>query len=166
MSGADPIHECIHRWHEHLRGRLDGGLDAILHEDCIFYSPIVFSPQHGREVTKLYLTAAGGTLGGVDAGPVGADALDNVDGPDGGAPADGAFRYTKKILQGHHAMLEFETTIPGDDGSPRHANGVDIITCDDDAMIVEFRVMMRPLQAINAVHAQMGAMLARLQGDG
>ncbi|MFN3215177.1 MAG: nuclear transport factor 2 family protein [Acidimicrobiales bacterium] len=164
MSGADPIHDCIHRWHEHLRGRLDGGLDALLHEDCVFISPVVFTPQHGREVTKLYLSAASGTLGGVDAGPAGAGAIDgDGDGADGGKPKDGAFRYTKKILQGHHAMLEFETTIPGDDGAPKYANGVDIITCDDDGMIVEFKVMMRPLQAINAVHAQMRAMLERLQ---
>lgn len=160
MSGAEPIHDCIHRWHEHLRGRLDGGLDAILHEDCVFYSPIVFTPQEGREVTKLYLTAAGGTLGGVDAGPVGAETLD---GADGGEPKDGAFRYTKEILQGHHAMLEFETTLPGEDGEPKYANGVDIITCDDDGLIVEFKVMMRPLQAITTVHGQMRAMLERLQ---
>jgi hypothetical protein len=54
-------------------------------------------------------------------------------------------------------MLEFETTVEG-----KYANGVDIITCDDDAMITEFKVMMRPLQAINAVHAQMKAMLEQL----
>jgi hypothetical protein len=65
----------------------------------------------------------------------------------------------KEILQGHHAMLEFETTIEG-----KYANGVDIITCDDDALITEFKVMMRPLQAINAVHAQMKAMLEKLAG--
>ena len=158
MTTADPIHDCIHRWHEHLRGRLEGGLDAILHEDCVFYSPIVFTPQRGREVTTLYLTAASGTLGGVDAGPVGSEAADGGD-----AEADGAFRYTKEILQGHHAMLEFETTLPGDDGTPKYANGVDIITCDDDGMIVEFKVMMRPLQAITTVHGQMRAMLERLQ---
>ena len=54
-------------------------------------------------------------------------------------------------------MLEFETEVDG-----KYANGVDIITCDDDGMIVEFKVMMRPLQAINAVHAQMKAMLEQL----
>jgi len=160
MTGADPIHDCIHRWHEHLRGRLEGGLDAILHEDCIFFSPIVFTPQRGREVTKLYLTAAGGTLGGVDTDTgteSDTDAEPAVGGPSGG------FRYTKQILQGHHAMLEFETTLPAEDGSPKYANGVDIITCDDDGRIVEFKVMMRPLQAIHTVHAQMRAMLERLQ---
>ena len=55
-------------------------------------------------------------------------------------------------------MLEFETEIEG-----KYANGVDIITCDDDGLITEFKVMMRPLQAINAVHAQMMAMLEQLK---
>lgn len=44
----------------------------------------------------------------------------------------------------------------------KYVDGVDIITCDDDAMITEFRVMIRPLQAINVMHAQMKAMLEQL----
>jgi hypothetical protein len=140
----EPIHACIARWHDHMHGRLEGGLDAMLHPDVVFLSPIVFTPQEGREVTKLYLTAAGGTLGG-----------DSDAGAGGGS--GGGFRYTKEICQGHSAMLEFETSVEG-----KYVNGVDIITCDDDGMIVEFKVMIRPLQAINLVHAQMRAMLERL----
>ncbi|MDJ0767759.1 MAG: nuclear transport factor 2 family protein [Ilumatobacter sp.] len=142
----DPIHGCIDRWHQHIRGELEGGLDALLREDCVFLSPIVFTPQEGREITKLYLKAAGSTLADVD--PHTEQAT---------MGASGKFRYTTEILQGHHAMLEFETEIEG-----KYANGVDIITCDDDGMIVEFKVMIRPLQAINAVHAQMKAMLEHL----
>ncbi len=145
-----PIHDCIHRWHLQMHGELEGGLDAILHPDVVFLSPIVFTPQRGRDVTKLYLTAAGATLAG--ASPTSAD--------DGISVSEAsAFRYTKQILQGHHAMLEFETEVDG-----KYANGVDIISCDDDGLIVEFKVMMRPLQAINAVHAQMKAMLDQLSG--
>jgi len=150
-----PIDRCIADWHRHLRGELPGGMDAILHEDCVFLSPIVFTPQRGREITKLYLTAAGGTLGGED-GEVSASFADDGSGNSSGS-AGGGFRYVKEILQGHHAMLEFETTVDG-----KYANGVDIITCDDDGRITEFKVMMRPLQAINAVHAQMKAMLEQL----
>jgi hypothetical protein len=146
---SEPIDVCLERWHQHLRGNLVGGLDAILHPDCVFFSPIVYTPQAGREITKLYLAAAGATLADVEPGS-----------GSGGAAADdsGKFRYTKEIRQGHHAMLEFETEVEG-----KYANGVDILTCDDDGMITEFKVMMRPLQAINAVHAQMKAMLERLQ---
>ncbi len=145
MVTNEPIHGCIERWHRHLHGELNGGLDSLLHEDCVFLSPIVFTPQRGREITKLYLRAAGSTL--ADAAPSGVPSLSD----------ESAFRYTKEIRQGHHAMLEFETEVDG-----KYANGVDIITCDDDGMIVEFKVMMRPLQAINAVHAQMKAMLEQL----
>jgi hypothetical protein len=145
-----PIHDCIERWHQCVHGRLDGGLDALLHPDCVFLSPIVFTPQRGRELTKLYLSAAGATLAGSTPESV-----------DDGIEMDEAssFRYVKQICQGHHAMLEFETEVDG-----KYANGVDIITCDDDGMIVEFKVMMRPLQAINAVHAQMMAALDQLKG--
>lgn len=145
---SEPIHDCIERWHRHTRGELDGGLDSLLHEDCVFLSPIVFTPQHGRDITKLYLRAAGSTL--ADADPAADESSLGI---------GGAFRYTKEIRQGHHAMLEFETEVDG-----KYANGVDIISCDDDGMIVEFKVMMRPLQAINAVHAQMKAMLEQLAG--
>ncbi len=143
----DPINLCLTRWHRHLRGELDGGFDVLLHEDCVFFSPIVFTPQRGKAVTSLYLQAAFGTLGGE---PSGGD----------GTSTSGTFRYVKEIATGHHAMLEFETTISG-----KYANGVDIITCDDDARITEFKVMIRPLQAVNAVHAQMKAMLESLAGD-
>lgn len=148
---GEPIRACIDRWFAHLRGELPGGLDALLHEDCVFLSPIVFTPQRGREITKLYLRAAGGTLADVDPGADGAGLTDG----------SGKFRYTKVIREGHHAMLEFETTLDVD-GEQKYANGVDIITCDDAGLIVEFKVMMRPLQAIHAVHAQMQAMLEQL----
>ena len=146
-ESAEPIHRCIERWHQHIRGELPAGLDALLHDECVFLSPIVFTPQRGKELTKLYLRAAGSTLADVD--------------PDArtASPSSSSstFRYTKEICQGHHAMLEFETEVEG-----KYTNGVDIISCDDDGMIVEFKVMMRPLQAINAVHAQMKAMLEQL----
>ena len=147
MSDNDPINGCIERWHEHMRGRLDGGLDAMLHPDVVFLSPIVFTPQKGIDITKAYLGAAGGTLGGDDG-----SGTDTAGG--------GGFRYTKEILDGHHAVLEFETSIDG-----KYVNGIDLITCDDDGMITEFKVMIRPLQAINLVHEQMKAMLEKMSAQ-
>ncbi len=144
----DPIHLCMERWHQHLAGELEGGLDAVLHPDVTFMSPVVFTPQEGRDITKMYLMAAGGTLGGGNKDREEREA-DEADGK--------GFRYTKKIIQGHHAMLEFETTMDG-----KYVNGVDIFTCDDDGMVTEMKVMIRPLQAMNIVHEQMKAMLERL----
>jgi hypothetical protein len=75
-----------------------------------------------------------------------------------GDPVHGAFHYTKQVLGGEVAMMEFETTVGG-----KYVSGVDIIRCDDTGRIVEFRVMIWPLQAINAVHEQMRAMLVSMQ---
>lgn len=154
MTSADPIHLTLERFHANLRGRLEGGYDTLLHPDVVFYSPVVFTPQEGREITKLYLSAAGSTLPG--------DASAPADDSDGDATSSGtSFTYTKTIASGHQAMLEFETTMDG-----KYVNGVDILTCDDDSLVTEFKVMMRPLQAVNIVHEQMKAMLEKMSAGG
>jgi hypothetical protein len=135
------IEGVVERWHQHLRGELPGGLDELLADDVVFYSPIVYTPQKGKAITKLYLEAAAATLPG--------------EAPTAGETSPGGgFRYTKQVASGDTAVLEFETTVDG-----RYVNGVDIIRCDGGGRIVEFRVMVRPLQAVNAVHEQMRAML-------
>jgi ketosteroid isomerase-like protein len=128
------IADVIARWHRYLDGDLAGGLDELLADDVVFYSPVVYTPQRGKPVTAQYLEAASRTLAGEVGGP---------------------FRYTKQVLSGDTAVLEFETTVEG-----KYVNGVDIVRCDDAGRIVEFRVMMRPLQGIHAVHEQMGRLLA------
>ena len=145
------IEKCIHDWHKHLRGELEGGLDTLLHDDCVFYSPIVFTPQKGKDVTKMYLQAAGSTFAGGDEPTKDFSAATKEGG--------GSFGYSKEVLSGHHAVLEFETEVDG-----KYVNGIDMITCDDDGKIIEFKVMIRPLQAINLMHAQMKAMLEKMQG--
>lgn len=141
------IEQVIARWHEYLRGERPDGLDELLDDDVVFYSPIVYTPQEGKTITKLYLQAAGQTLPG-----------DSANSGSGGTGTGGGFRYTKTVLAGDTAVLEFETTVEG-----KYVNGVDIIRCNDAGRIVEFRVMIRPLQAVNLVHRQMAAMLERMQ---
>ena len=139
------IETLMEKWHQHLRGELPGGMDELLADDVEFYSPIVFTPQKGKDLTKLYLAAAGNTF----AGEGGEKALS--------LPAS-KFKYSKEVLCGNHAVLEFETEVEG-----KYVNGVDIITCNDEGKIIEFKVMIRPLQAINLMHQQMKAMLEKLQ---
>jgi hypothetical protein len=142
------IERLIEKWDAHLRGELAGGLDELLDDDVVFYSPIVYTPQRGKAITTLYLQAAGQTLPG--------DAAASAS-PSGDA-ANGGFRYTKRVLGDDTAVLEFETTVDG-----KYVNGVDIIRCNDAGRIVEFRVMIRPLQAINLVHRQMAETLERMK---
>ena len=127
------IDDVIARWHRYLGGQLPGGLDQLLSTDVVFFSPVVYTPQRGRAITAQYLEAASRTLAG---------------------GAGGAFQYTKQVLSGDTAVLEFETSVEG-----KYVNGVDIIRCDDAGRIVEFRVMLRPLRGIQAVHEQMARRL-------
>ena len=158
-----PIERCLDQWHQFLRSGDAGVLDELLHDDCVFTSPVVFRPQEGKEITKLYLTAAGSTLGGQPSG--GATATKTASSAGGasrpGEEWDGRFRYVRQVREGHDAVLEFETTLAG-----KYVNGVDLITCNDDGRIVDFKVMIRPLQAVNAVHEQMRAMLESMADHG
>lgn len=157
QSPQSPIDRCLDQWHEFLRSGGDAAvLDELLADDCVFVSPVVFRPQKGKELTKLYLTAAASSLGG----DPGADApsTPTASQPTGDAAEwDGRFRYVRQVREGHDAVLEFETTLAG-----KYVNGVDMITCDDDGQIVEFKVLIRPLQAVNTVHDQMRQMLEKM----
>lgn len=133
---SDPIHLLIDEWHDFLQG--GGALEHLLADEVVFYSPVVYTPQRGKDVTMMYLQAAKQVLPGSE--------------------PDGQFRYTKEVLAGNQAVLEFETSLAG-----KYVNGVDIITCNDEGLIVEFRVMIRPLQAINLVHEQMRRQLEAMQ---
>ncbi len=138
------IEQTIAKWHRFLAGGLPGGLDELLADDVVFYSPVVFTPQKGKTVTKLYLNAAGSAFGASAARK----------GGDEHPASSSKFRYTKEVLAGTHAVLEFEAEVGG-----KYINGVDIITCDAEGRIIEFRVMIRPLQAVNMMHEQMKALL-------
>jgi len=134
----------IKKWHDHIKGNYPGGFDELLDDDVIFYSPIVFSPQKGKELTTLYLLAAGNTFGG--------------DQSKDGTLEESSFKYTKEVLNDNQAVLEFETQIDG-----KYVNGVDIITFNDHGKIIEFKVMIRPLQAVNIIHEKMQEMLNQLK---
>ena len=140
------IEKTIEKWHRCIAGEFPGGLDELLADDVVFYSPVVFTPQKGKDVTKLYLHAAGSTFG-----------LAASKG--GGTKGKSTFRYTKEVLSGRHAVLEFEVEVGG-----KYVNGVDVITCNAEGRITEFRVMVRPLQAVNMMHQQMVAMLEKMKG--
>ncbi|MDT0619621.1 nuclear transport factor 2 family protein [Salinisphaera sp. P385] len=118
------------RWHQLVAERDPSGLHALLADDVVFHSPVVHTPQAGRARTLPYLAAAFQVF------------------------FNDSFRYVREIRGERDAMLEFSVTI--DDIA---VNGVDIIRWNDDGRIVDFKVMLRPLKAINLIHQRMGAML-------
>lgn len=127
------IEETVKRWHEVAMAADPAGLDEILAEKVVFHSPVVHTPQEGKAITRLYLAAAFQTLNNEH------------------------FQYQREILQGQNAMLEFTTELDG-----IHINGVDIIHIDEDGRIDDFKVMVRPLKAINKLHEMMRAALEKL----
>lgn len=121
------------RWHAVMKGgNQPQALAAIIREDAVFHSPVVHTPQRGRAIVVAYLAAAGQTLG------------------------NASFRYVRELVDGENALLEFETEMDG-----IHVNGVDLIRFDEDGMIADFKVMVRPLKAVNKVWEQMAAQLER-----
>tara|TARA_B100000963_G_scaffold131574_1_gene114688 strand:- start:150 stop:545 length:396 start_codon:yes stop_codon:yes gene_type:complete len=119
-------------------------LDELLHDDVVFYSPVVFTPQRGKEITKLYLSAASGVFS--------TDKKSNTE------KKDSKFKYVKEVINGNTACLEFETEMNG-----IYVNGIDLITWDENNKITEFKVLIRPLQAVNTLHEMMGRMLEKLK---
>ncbi len=133
MANTVSIEECLEKWHTVVsKGQTAEDLSGILHEDAVFHSPVVHTPQEGKPIVIAYLSAAGETLG------------------------NGNFRYLREVLSGDTIVLEFETQMDG-----IHVNGVDIITFDDAGLITDFKVMIRPLKAVNKVWEMMGAQLER-----
>jgi hypothetical protein len=104
----------------------------LLHPDAVFESPVVHTPQRGRDIVFKYLASAEKVLGGP------------------------GFRYVGEWRNDTGAVLEFETEIEG-----IRINGVDIISFDADHCITHFKVMVRPLKAINLLHRLMGEQLAK-----
>jgi len=135
------IEQVIKKWHSFVNTRSPSILEELLAEDVEFYSPVVFKPQQGKAITKMYLTLAAATFSAGKAAT--GERIEN-------------FRYSKEVLMGNHAILEFESEIEG-----IYINGVDIITCNDKGLITEFKVMLRPIQAVNAMHQQMKKMLSK-----
>jgi hypothetical protein len=117
-------------WHEIVKSRDLEALSALLAENAIFISPVVHTPQVGKAITHQYLSAAFHVF------------------------FNESFEYVREITGPSDAVLEFQVTVDG-----ISVNGVDMLKWDDEGKITEFKVMIRPLKAINLIHQKMAAML-------
>jgi SnoaL-like domain len=120
----------IEMWHHLVENRDTQGLDALLADEAVFYSPVVHTPQVGKAITKKYLAAAFHVF------------------------FNESFRYVRELKGNRDAILEFEVKLDG-----ITVNGVDMIKWNDAGKITEFKVMLRPLKAVNLIHQKMGEML-------
>lgn len=122
-------------WHRIVREGDLAALDRLLAEDAVFHSPIVHTPQRGRPLVKLYLTGAYQVL------------------------ANASFRYVREVVGEHDAVLEFVAEVEG-----IQVNGVDMIRWNERGEIVDFKVMIRPLKAIQLMHRRMAELLDQMKG--
>ncbi|THD56477.1 MAG: nuclear transport factor 2 family protein [Bradyrhizobium sp.] len=123
---------ALDKWYDYMKSHDHAALWDLLHPDAVFESPVVHTPQRGRDITFKYLSSAEKVLGGP------------------------GFRYIGEWRSANGAVLEFENEIEG-----IKLNGVDIITFSEDDRIARFKVMVRPLKAINLLHRLMGEQLAK-----
>lgn len=128
-SERDVTHP-VDAWHDMVRRRDPSRLGGLLADDVVFHSPVVHTPQRGRELTQAYLVAAFSVL--------------LVD----------TFSHTREMRGERDAALEFTVELDG-----IHVNGVDLLHWDDDDGIDDVKVLLRPLKAVNLVHRLMGELL-------
>jgi len=124
--------ETIQLWHDYVTTDDPAKLDALLADDAVFESPVVHSPQRGKAVTTAYLRAAAVVLG------------------------QPSFRYLNEWYADRSAVLEFACEIDG-----ITINGIDMIHWNDAGKITNFKVMVRPLKAVNHLHQLMAATLSK-----
>ena len=124
------LNQTLAAWHELVASRNTRGLGALLADDVVFHSPVVHTPQLGKKLTTQYLAAAFQVF------------------------FNASFRYVREVVGTHDAVLEFQVEIDG-----IAVNGVDMIKCNEAGKIIDFKVLIRPLKAINLIHEKMAAML-------
>ncbi|MFF7486965.1 nuclear transport factor 2 family protein [Streptomyces luteogriseus] len=114
------------------RADLDAAV-ALLAPDVVFTSPVVFKPYAGKAITAAILRAVSEVFQD--------------------------FRYVREIddVNGRDHALVFTARV-GD----REINGCDFIHLDENGLIDEFTVMVRPLSGAQALAAAMGAQFERI----
>ena len=121
-------------WHQFVENRDPTHLDDFIADNATLHSPVVWTPQKGKKIVIIYLIAACEII------------------------ANEHFKYIREVSNDEHTMLEFSTVIDG-----VSVEGVDMLTFDSEGKLLDIKVMIRPLQAVNIVHQKMGEFLAKMK---
>jgi hypothetical protein len=124
----------LETWHQIIFNQAKVKLSEILADDVVFHSPVVHTPQKGKQITFMYLSAAFTVL------------------------FNDTFKYLREVENEKETLLEFEVEIDG-----ILVNGIDMISWNDDGKITDFKVMLRPLKAVNLIHQKMGELMMEYQ---
>ncbi len=126
------VARSLQAWHSMIETRDLAALAAIIHADATFRSPMAFKPYRSREAVVLILSTV-------------ITIFEN-------------FEYHRAFASedGLNMVLEFSADV-GD----KSLKGIDMIRFDADGLITDFEVMIRPLNGLQALGAEMGARLAQ-----
>lgn len=130
------MNSILEKWHTFVKSPNPAILQEILADDVTFHSPVVHTPQQGKMITMMYLLAAVQTFDTKE---------DN-------------FKYVREVINDQHIILEFEVEVDG-----IFINGIDMIEVNPEGKIQDFKVMVRPLKAMQKLHQKMAAMLQKMK---
>jgi hypothetical protein len=126
-----------HPFRKAVEDRDEAAIQAMLADDVVFTSPIAFKPYVGKPMTAALLR---GVLRVFE-----------------------DFRYVREIHDVNNHAFVFETGISGAPGIK--ITGCDFLHFNDDGLIDDFMVMVRPLSGATALSEAMGAQFDRIQQD-
>jgi hypothetical protein len=121
----------LERWHAMIARRDLSDLAAIVHPDAVFRSPMAFKPYQSSEAVMLVLRTVMTIF------------------------EDFTYHRQAVSADGRSVVLEFSARV-----GERSLKGVDLIAFDDQGLIADFEVMIRPMSGLQALGAEMGARLA------
>ncbi|MGU7774614.1 nuclear transport factor 2 family protein [Burkholderia sp. MR1-5-21] len=124
------VAKSLDAWHSMIERNDLSTLESIVHPDAEFRSPMAFGPYGPAPALLMALRTVITIL------------------------KDFTYHREFASADGMSVVLEFSATV-GD----KQLKGIDMIRFDADGRIVEFEVMIRPLNALQALGAEMGARL-------
>ncbi|KMO78766.1 hypothetical protein BST22_09980 [Mycolicibacterium chubuense] len=126
----------MHPFRQAVEARDEAAIEALLADDVVFTSPVAFKPYAGKPITAAILRAVMRVFED--------------------------FRYIREIGDADsrdHALV-FEATVAG-----KRVTGCDFLHVDDEGLIDDFMVMVRPLSGATALADAMGAQFDRIQQE-
>ena len=121
------------KWHDMVAAQDLGALRAITHPDAVFRSPVAHKAYHSAEAVVLAVSTAASVF------------------------SDFAYHREAATADGLSVVLEFSAKV-----ADKSVKGIDFIRFDEDGLIVDFEVMMRPLSGVQAMAEEMGQRLGAL----
>jgi hypothetical protein len=126
----------MHPFRQAVEARDHAAIEALLADDVVFTSPVAYKPYPGKPITAAILR--------------------------GVMRVFEDFRYVREIADsgGRDHALVFEATVGG-----KKVTGCDFLHVNDEGLIDDFVVMVRPLSGASALAEAMGAQFARIQEE-